>query len=185
MSKEISVYDKQFIKYLSQQEIETRIAQMAAAMEEDCKNERPVFIIILNGAFMFGTQLLKGFKNECSIEFVKLISYVGTESSGEVITGIDIIADKIRGKDVVILEDIIDSGITMEFFIDYLYVQCNPKSVEIACLLFKPENLKKDLNLKYVGFSIPSLFVIGYGLDYDGLGRNLSDIYQIVNTEAE
>ncbi len=182
---EVTVHNKKFVKYLSQQEIEERIAQMATAMENDYSDTRPVFIIILNGAFMFGTQLLKGFKSECSIEFVKLISYVGTESSGEVITGIDIIADKIRGKDVVILEDIIDSGITMEFFIEYLYEQCKPKSVEVACLLFKPGNLRKDLNLKYVGFSIPSLFVIGYGLDFDSLGRNLSDIYQIVNTEAE
>jgi hypoxanthine phosphoribosyltransferase len=182
---EITVYNKRFTKYLSQQEIEERIAQMAAAMEKDYQDTQPVFIIILNGAFMFGTQLLKGYKCPCTIEFVKLISYVGTESSGEVITGIDIIADKIRGKDVVILEDIIDSGITMEFFIDYLYEQCSPKTVEVACLLFKPGNLKKDLNLKYVGFSIPSLFVIGYGLDFDGLGRNLGDIYQIVNTEAE
>jgi hypoxanthine phosphoribosyltransferase len=177
----IQIHNKTFQKFLHQEQIEKRIAEITHNITQDYANSSPVFIIVLNGAFMFGTEIIKNFKANCEVQFVKLISYVGTESSGEVITGIDIVREKIIGKDVVILEDIIDSGITMEFFVDYLYEQCKPKSVEVACLLFKPDNLKKDLNLKYVGFSIPPLFVVGYGLDYNDLGRNLTDIYQIVN----
>lgn len=177
----IRIEDKEFKIFIPQQEIEKRIREIALEIQEKYKNDIPVFVIVLNGAFMFAGELFKHYNAPCQIEFVKLMSYIGTESSGEVINCIGITEEIIRDKKIIILEDIIDSGITMDYFKEYL-ANFQPKSIEIASLLFKPTNLKKDINLNYYGFSIDSLFVVGYGLDYNYQGRNLTNIYQIVNS---
>jgi hypoxanthine phosphoribosyltransferase len=177
----IFIDGKEFKIFIPQDRIEQRIKEIALEIKELHKDEIPVFIIILNGAFMFAGEFFKTYTSPCEIEFVKLISYIGTESSGEVINCIGITEETVKNKKVIILEDIIDSGITMEYFIEYL-TAWQPKSIEIASLLFKPLSLKRDVNLNYFGFSIDPLFVVGYGLDFNHQGRNLTNIYQIVNS---
>lgn len=176
----IRIQDKEFQIFIPQQDIENRIREIALEIQEKHQNDIPVFIIVLNGAFMFAGEFFKTYNAPCQVEFVKLMSYIGTESSGEVINCIGITEEIIRNKSIIIIEDIIDSGITMDFFVEYLQA-FQPKSIEIASLLFKPANLKKDINLNYYGFSIDPLFVVGYGLDFNQQGRNLTNIYQIVN----
>ena len=180
MDNSIKIDDKVFELYLHQTEIEARIREMALEIRKKYEGASPVFIVVLNGAFMFAGEFFKTYNSQCEVEFVKLMSYIGAESSGDVINCIGVTDEKIRNKPVVILEDIIDSGLTMDYFMDYLQTM-SPSSVEVATLLFKPSNLKKDINLNYYGFSIPPLFVVGYGLDYNDKGRNLTNIYQIVN----
>lgn len=176
----IKIEDKEFQVFIPQKDIENRIQEIAQEIQNKYKDEVPVFIIVLNGAFMFAGEFFKTYKSTCQVEFVKLMSYIGTESSGEVINCIGITEEIIKDKSIIIMEDIIDSGITMDYFLEYLQ-NLQPKSIEIASLLFKPANLKKDINLNYYGFSIDPLFVVGYGLDYNQQGRNLTNIYQIVN----
>ena len=176
----IIIDEKEFKIFIPQEKIEQRIKEIALQIQDLYKEETPVFIIVLNGAFMFAGQFFKTYNSSCEIEFVKLISYIGSESSGEVINCIGITEETVKNKKVIIIEDIIDSGITMEYFIEYLSAW-QPKSVEIVSLLFKPLSLKRDVNLNYFGFSIDPLFVVGYGLDYNHKGRNLTNIYQIVN----
>ncbi len=177
----IHIDGKEFKIFITQERIEKRIREIALEIQDKHKGEVPVFIIILNGAFMFAGEFFKSYTSPCEIEFVKLMSYIGTESSGDVINCIGITEELVKGRSIIILEDIIDSGITMDYFIEYLQA-LQPKSVEIASLLFKPDNLKKDINLNYYGFSIDPLFVVGYGLDFNHQGRNLNNIYQIVNS---
>ena len=180
MSKHIKIDDKSFQLFIPQAEIEEKISALATRISADYEGRCPVFIIVLNGAFVFAGQFFKTFQNPCKIEFVKLISYIGTESSGEVINCIGITEEIVKGQDVIVMEDIIESGLTMDYFLDYLH-NLNPASIKIISMLFKPENLKKDINLNDYCFSIPPSFVVGYGLDYNDKGRNLTDIYQIVN----
>ncbi len=177
----IFIDENEFKIFIPQEKIEQRVKEMALQIQNIHKDDIPVFIIILNGAFMFAGEFFKTYTSPCEIEFVKLISYIGTESSGEVINCIGITQEKIQNKKVIILEDIIDTGITMEYFLEYLNAW-QPQSVEVVSLLFKPKSLKTDINLNYFGFSIDPLFVVGYGLDFNHKGRNLSNIYQIVNS---
>lgn len=177
----IIIDEKEFKVFISQERIEKRIEEIALTIQEKYKNDTPVFIIVLNGAFMFAGQFFKTYNTSCEIEFVKLISYIGTESSGEVINCIGVTEEVVKNKKVIIIEDIIDSGVTMEYFMEYLSVW-QPQSIEVVSLLFKPSSLKRDVNLNYYGFSIDPLFVVGYGLDYNHKGRNLTNIYQIVNS---
>lgn len=180
MSKTIKIDDKTFQLFIPQAEIEEKIKELASRIEEEYEGRCPVFIIVLNGAFVFAGQFFKTYQNPCKIEFVKLMSYIGTESSGEVISCIGITEEIVKGQDVVVVEDIIESGLTMDYFLDYL-INLKPTSVRMISMLFKPDNLKKDINLNDYCFSIPPKFVVGYGLDYNDKGRNLTDIYQIVN----
>lgn len=177
----IIIDEKEFKIFISQEQIEQRIKEIAIQIHDQYKDDIPVFIIVLNGAFMFAGQFFKTYTSPCEIEFVKLISYIGSESSGEVINCIGITEETVKNKKVIIIEDIIDTGITMEYFLEYLSAW-QPKSVDIVSLLFKPLSLKRDINLNYYGFSIDPLFVVGYGLDYNHKGRNLTNIYQIVNS---
>jgi hypoxanthine phosphoribosyltransferase len=173
----IKVHDKEFETYLSSESIDQRVKEMADAINKDYSGRRPLFIAILNGSFMFAADLFRHLNVEAELCFIKLASYKGMKSSGKVITSIGLEED-IFGKDVVIIEDIVDTGKTLHRFLPKLIHQ-QPKSLKIAAFLHKPDATEYPLKLDYVGFTIPDKFVIGYGLDYDGLGRNLKEIYQL------
>lgn len=174
----INVYDKSFDVYLSEEIIQLRIKELAAEINNDYAGKRPLFIAILNGSFMFASDLFKNLSIEAELCFIKLASYKGMKSSGNVVTSIGL-EDDLFGKEVIIVEDIVDTGKTLHNFLPKLMHQ-QPKSMRIATLLHKSDATEFPLNLDYVGFDIPNKFVVGYGLDYDGLGRNLKEIYQVV-----
>jgi len=174
----ITVHDKQFETYLSDEVIQEQVKKIAEQINKDYAGKRPLFIAILNGSFMFASDIFKQLSLEAEICFIKLASYKGMKSSGKVVSTIGLEED-IFGKDVIIVEDIVDTGKTLHHFLPKLLHQ-QPKSLKIATLLHKPEATEFPLTLDYVGFSIPNKFVVGYGLDYSGLGRNLKEIYQVV-----
>ncbi|HLO79690.1 MAG TPA: hypoxanthine phosphoribosyltransferase [Chitinophagaceae bacterium] len=172
------VHDKQFKPYISAEEIDLCVKRLASDIERDYKNKQPLFIAILSGSFMFASDLFKNISIPAEIVFIKLASYKGTRSTGNVITSIGLDVE-LHERDVVIIEDIIDTGRTMHAFLPQLEHQ-QPKSLKICALLHKPESMIYPVNIDYLGFTIPEKFVVGYGLDYDGLGRNLPAIYQLV-----
>jgi hypoxanthine phosphoribosyltransferase len=174
----VNVHDKSFETYLSEETILRRVKELAAAINKDYAGKRPLFIVILNGSFMFAADIFKNLAIEAEVCFIKLASYKGMKSTGKVITSIGLEED-LFGKDVLILEDIVDTGKTLHNFLPKLQHQ-QPKSLKIATLLHKPEATQHQLTLDYVGFQIPNKFVVGYGLDYDGLGRNFKEIYQLI-----
>lgn len=174
----IKVHDKSFETYLSEEVILQRIKEIAADINVDYAGKRPLFIAILNGSFMFASDLFKHLNIESEVCFIKLASYKGMKSSGNVVTSIGL-EDDLFGKEVIIVEDIVDTGKTLHNFLPKLMHQ-QPKSMKIVTLLHKSEATEYPLELDYVGFDIPNKFVVGYGLDYDGLGRNLKEIYQLV-----
>jgi len=173
----IKVKDKSFEPYLSEETIQQRVKELAVKINTDYRGKRPYFVAILNGSFMFASDLFKHLTVDADICFIKLASYKGTQSTGNVLTTIGLDED-LFGKDVVIVEDIVDTGKTLHHFLPRLEHQ-QPQSLKIATLLHKPEATEYPLALGYVGFEIPNKFVVGYGLDYDGLGRNLKEIYQL------
>lgn len=177
--KIVTVHDKQFIPYIEANELHTRIHEMAKQINEDFKGKKPIFLAILNGSFMFAADIFRQIEVEAEICFVRLSSYVGTQSTGEVVTAIGLDKD-IYNRHVILLEDIIDTGRTLTAFLPALHEK-KPASVSIATLLFKPEAAQFKVPINYCGFSIPNLFVLGYGLDYNGLGRNLPGLYQLKN----
>lgn len=174
----IKVHDKSFEIYLSEEIILQRIKEMAEAINKDYAGKRPFCIAILNGSFMFASDLFKQLTIDAELCFIKLASYKGLKSSGNVVTSIGLEED-IYDKDVIIAEDIVDTGKTLHNFLPKLLHQ-QPRSLKIATLLHKSVATQYRLKLDYVGFVIPDKFVVGYGLDYDGLGRNLKEIYQLV-----
>lgn len=174
----IKVHDKTFEIYLSEEIILKRVKEIAAGINKDYAGKRPLFIAILNGSFMFASDLFKQLNIEAELCFIKLASYKGMKSTGNVITSIGLEVD-LFNKEVIIVEDIVDTGKTLHNFLPKLLHQ-QPASLKIATLLHKPEATEYPLQLDYVGFEIPNKFVVGYGLDYDGLGRNLKEIYQLV-----
>lgn len=173
----ITLRDKTFKPYLSSQEIQIRIKELAQRINEDYQGRFPLFIAVLNGSFMFAADLMKNIQLDCEITFVKLASYQGTQSTGKVRTliGQDV---PLENRNIIILEDIVDTGKTLFEFLPIIKAQ-SPTSIEIATLLMKPAALQHDISVKYRGLEIPNDFIVGYGLDYDGLGRNLNDIYVI------
>jgi hypoxanthine phosphoribosyltransferase len=174
----IKVHDRWFDIYLSEALIQAKVAELAQAINTDYADKKPLFIAVLNGAFMFAADLFKQLTIDAEICFIKLVSYKGMRSGGHVTTSIGLDQD-VYNRHVVIVEDIVDTGKTLGIFLPKLQHQ-QPASLQIAALLHKPEATKHPLDLRYVGFSIPNKFVVGYGLDYDGLGRNLKEIYQVV-----
>lgn len=177
MSAIISVHDKHFVPYLTEQEIIAKVQELANSLNREYANKKPLFLSILNGSFMFTADLFKYVTIEAEICFIKLASYKGTKSSGQVVTAIGLDTD-ITGRDVIILEDIIDTGKTLSHFLPQVYNQ-QPSSLKIAVLLHKPDATVFPVKIDYTCFSIPNKFVLGYGLDYNGLGRNLSQLYQL------
>ena len=174
----IKVHDKEFVSYITSAEIEQQVVRVATEINRDYKGKRPVFIAILNGAFIFAADLFKYISTEAEICFIKLASYKGVKSSGKVITAIGLDVD-LYGRDVIIVEDIVDTGKTLAQFLPQLEHH-HPASLKIASLLHKPDAMTHPIKIDYLGFTIPNKFVIGYGLDYDGLGRNIKEIYQLV-----
>jgi hypoxanthine phosphoribosyltransferase len=173
----IKIYDKYFVTFLAEEAIQQKVKQIAAQICNDYRNKRPLFIAILNGSFIFAADLFKNVTGDAEISFIKLASYKGTRSTGHVITAIGLDTD-VTGRDVIIVEDIIETGKTLHHFLPQLYNQ-QPASVKIAVLLHKPDATVYPIDINYCCFSIPNKFVVGYGLDYDGLGRNLKEIYQL------
>jgi hypoxanthine phosphoribosyltransferase len=173
----IKVHDKEFIPYISATSIHEKIVELAAQLKADYLDKKPLFIAILNGSFMFVSDLFKELDIEAEICFIKLASYKGTKSTGQVITAIGLDMD-ITNRHIIILEDIIDTGKTLYSFLPQLHNQ-QPSSLKIAVLLNKPEPRKFDVPVDYACFTIPNRFVLGFGLDYDGLGRNIREIYQL------
>lgn len=175
----MKIKDKEFSKYIDKEDIQQRIRILAQQINQDYKGKRPLFIAVLNGSFMFASDLMKSVDNEAEISFIKLNSYHKTHSTGKVkeLIGLD---ENIFGRNLIIIEDIVDTGRTIRHLLDEL-LELGPKSIEIATLLHKPDATVESLTLKYVGFTIPNKFVVGYGLDYDGQGRNLTDLYSLAN----
>lgn len=174
----ISAHGKEFETFLTHETIQNRISDVCKILSEKYAGKVPVFLGIMNGAFMFAAEVMKQMSIECEISFVKLKSYVGDQSSGEVtqMLGIDC---NLEGRHIIILEDIVDSGRTLFHFFPELQKQ-NPASVSLFSLLVKPDAMQFKVPIDYAGFAVPNHFLIGFGLDYDGLGRNLSDIYRAV-----
>ena len=174
----IKIKDKSFRVSIPEAEIKTRVKALAEQMSKDLEGKNPIFLAVLNGAFIFAADLMREMTIPCEISFVKLASYQGTTSTGKVkeVFGIN---EDLSGRTVVIVEDIVESGQTMKQMIESLGTR-NPASVQICTLFFKPEKLKEELTLDYVAFRSPDDFILGYGLDYDGLGRELKDVYTIV-----
>lgn len=173
----MKVKDKNFAPFISEEEIADKVQQLAKKINKDYKGTNPLFIAILNGSFIFASDLMKEITLECEVSFIKLSSYTEMASSGSVkeLIGIN---ENVFNRDVVIIEDIVDTGNTMKVVLDE-FKERGVKSVEIASLLVKPEALENSIDIKYIGFEIPNKFVVGYGLDYDGFGRNKKAIYQI------
>ncbi len=176
---EIEVFGKKFIPYLTAAEIDAQIKKLAVQLNSDYVGKKPLFIAILNGSFMFASDLFKEVTIEAEICFIKLASYKGTKSTGNVITSIGL-DEPLQGRHVIIIEDIVDTGKTLNEFLPQLFNQ-QPASLKIAALLHKPEALIHPLKIDYLGFNVPNKFLLGYGLDYDGLGRNLKEIYQLTS----
>jgi hypoxanthine phosphoribosyltransferase len=175
---EIRVHDKQFEPYLNAVMIADRIKEIAGKLNKDYADKKPLFIAILNGSFMFASDLFKELAIDAEICFIKLASYKGTKSTGHVLTAIGLDMD-LFGRDVVIVEDIVDTGKTLSEFLPQLKHQ-QPASLKIVALLHKPEATVFPITIDYLGFSIPNKFVVGYGLDYDGLGRNIPEILKLI-----
>ena len=174
----IQVLDKKFQPYIKAPQIQEQIDKLAKQLNEDYAGKKPLFIAILNGSFMFASDLFKELTIDAEICFIKLASYKGTKSTGNVITSIGLDMP-LTGRHVIIVEDIVDTGKTLFEFLPQLVNQ-QPASLKIAALLHKPDALKHPLTIDYLGFNVPNKFLLGYGLDYDGLGRNLKEIYQLV-----
>jgi hypoxanthine phosphoribosyltransferase len=174
----LRVHDKEFVPYINEQQIEEQVNRVAAEINEDYQGKKPLFIAILNGAFVFAADLFKKINLDAEICFIKLASYKGVKSTGKVITAIGLDAE-IYNRDVIIVEDIVDTGKTLSQFLPTLEHQ-HPASLKIAALLHKPSATVHEIKIDYLGFTIPDKFVLGYGLDYDGLGRNIKEIYQLV-----
>ncbi len=171
----IRLHDLQFKPLVPAELIEQRIKEMAAQMNRELKHERPLFIAILNGAFMFAAELMKHLNIECEITFVKFSSYNGTSSTGKIKTDLAL-TEEVNGRNVVLLEDVVDSGSTISHLL-HQFQNYYPETISIATLLLKPAAWDNDFEIKYIGFKVPDEFLVGFGLDYDGLGRNLPGVF--------
>lgn len=174
----IQVKDREFEVFLKEEDIQKEIKRVAAEINRDYAGKQPLFLCVLNGSFMFAADLLKDVNVPCNVSFVKVSSYQGTDTTGKVkeLMGLQ---EDVEGRHIIIVEDIVDTGYTMRDVLDSL-AEKKAASVQVCALLCKPDKLKVDINLKYLAMNIPNGFIVGYGLDYDGFGRNSRDIYKIV-----
>lgn len=173
----IRLHDKEFEPYLSEEEIATAISQLAVTLNIDYKGKNPLFVVVLNGAFVFASKIFTEMKMDCQVAFLRVSSYRGTESTGNIEEKMGLDVD-LNGRHVIILEDIVDTGNTMERLRVDLKTG-GATSVKICTMLFKPDAFKKDYPVEYIGLEIPDRFVVGLGLDYNELGRNIPSIYQL------
>lgn len=173
----ISIKDKVFVPYITANSLQQRVAEIGAEISQDFKLDCPVLIGVLNGSFIFLSDLVKNISIPIEVSFVKVSSYSGTSSTGVIknLLGLDI---DLQNRSVIIIEDIIDTGLSMKHLLEMIQME-SPKRVAIATLLLKPDALSHPLNINYIGFKIPNKFVVGYGMDFDGLGRNLPELYQL------
>jgi hypoxanthine phosphoribosyltransferase len=176
--KTVKILDKEFSLSIKEEDILKAVDVMAEKLNSDMAGKNPLFIVILNGAFMIASDLFKRLTIPCEISFVKLSSYEGTQTTANVKTLIGL-NDEIKGRNIIILEDIVDTGHTVEDILESLKPLA-PADVKFATMLFKPNAYLKNIPIDYIGIEIPNDFIVGYGLDYDGYGRNLADIYKIV-----
>ena len=174
----VQVHDKTFRPFIDRETIQKRVAELAKEIDRDFHGKVPLFIAILNGSFIFASDLFKSLTIEAEISFIKLDSYKGTSSTGSVVTAIGM-DENLKDRHVIILEDIIDTGKTLQAFLPEI-MDRDPASLKIASFLTKPDALQYPIKADYVGFEVPDKFVLGYGLDYDGLGRNLPELYELV-----
>lgn len=174
----IRLKDREFTLFITSDEIEKAVTKMASKINNDMEGKTPLFLVILSGAFVFAADLLRKIKVDCDITFVRLASYSGTQSTEKIkeLLGLN---EVLKDRTVVVVEDIIDTGHTMDDMIHKLK-NLEVAEVKIATFLLKPAALRKDLKIHYVGMEIPNDFIVGYGLDYDGFGRNLPDIYKVI-----
>jgi hypoxanthine phosphoribosyltransferase len=176
-SDSIQIHDLSFVPLISEAEVQERVRVLGQDLTERYRGKNPLFISILSGAFVFASDLIRAFDSHCEVGFVKLASYTGTRSSGDVQTVMGLDKD-LRDRHLVVVEDIIDTGRTLHFFLDHLRSQ-QPASITVVTFLRKPEAAQFPVSVDFVGFDIEDKFVVGYGLDYDGLGRNLAGIWQL------
>ena len=174
----VRIKDKTFKTFIPESEIKAQVQRVAQQINEDMKDKNPLLLAVLNGSFIFAADLMRALTIPCEISFVKLASYQGTTSTGKVkeVLGIN---EDLTGRTVIIVEDIVESGLTMQRMIESLGTR-NPESIHICTLLLKPDCLETELDIRYTAFEIPNDFIVGYGLDYDQQGRNLKDIYTVV-----
>ncbi|MBO7247432.1 MAG: hypoxanthine phosphoribosyltransferase [Bacteroidaceae bacterium] len=177
--RSVKLKDKEFELFISEQQMQNEISRVAAEINRDFQGKEPLFLAVLNGSFMFASDLMKEVSIPSTISFVKMSSYVGTESTSTMKHLIGLNED-IAGRDVIVIEDIVDTGYTMKNLLEILNFK-GPASVSVCSMLYKPNKLEVELDVRYVAMSIPDDFIVGYGLDYDGYGRNLRDIYKIIN----
>lgn len=172
----IKIKDLEFVAFIDRDAIRNRVGEIGFELTKKFQNERPLFLGMLSGAFVFMADIIRAFDGDCDVQFVKYYSYEGTKSTGSLneVIGVD---DSIAGRTVILIEDIVDSGRTLSEFLPKIRAK-NPKHLEIVSLLMKPGALEFDVPVDHVGFEIENKFVVGYGLDYDGLGRNLQAIYR-------
>lgn len=177
MADNIKLHKHKFKPYLSEYRIQERVQVLGLKISDDYRDKNPLFISILNGSFMFVADLTRAYEGDCEVSFVKLASYDGLQSTGKIkkSIGLDV---NIKNRHVILVEDIIDTGQTLHEFIPDLK-KMKPASISLAVLLVKPNSVKYPFDIEYLGFEIPDKFVVGYGMDYDGLGRNLPSIYQL------
>lgn len=177
LPEEISVHDKIFIKYLSIEQIQERVDEIAASLRNDLTDKIPLFLAILNGAFIFAADLVRAMEIPLELSFIKISSYEGMERGKNAQTVLGL-TESIKDRHVIVVEDIIDTGKTMEKLSEELFA-LNPASLRIVTLLHKPEAMQTEIKIDYIGFEVPDLFLIGYGLDYNKLGRQYADIFQL------
>lgn len=175
----IQLHDLRFTPLISEQEVQERVTALGTDLYASLRDNNPLFISILSGAFVFAADLIRAFESPCEVGFVKLASYSGTRSTGDVQTVMGLDKD-LSGRHLVVVEDIVDTGRTLHFFLDHLWAQ-HPASVTTVGFLCKPDALEFPVKVDHVGFDIDNKFVVGYGLDYDGLGRNLRGIYVLAD----
>lgn len=177
MSKKIQLHDKTFVPFMDSEQIQSAIENLGLKIQKDYQGKNPLFIGVLNGSFLFVADLVRTFEGDCEVSFIKMASYEGTSTTGTV-TELIGLKENIKDRHVIVLEDIVDTGTTLEKIYTEL-IKDQPASLEIATLLFKPKAYQKEIPVKYVALEVGNEFLVGYGLDYDGLGRNLKDIYII------
>ena len=175
----VKVKDKEFESFVPASQIAEVVQQMADRINADFEGKNPLFLAVLNGSFVFAADLIRKISIPCNISFVKFASYSGTSSTSTVkeLIGLN---EEIKGRHVILIEDIIDTGITLDLILTDL-LKLNPTDIKVACFCHKPDAFRKSFSIDYIGMNIPDEFIVGYGLDYDGYGRNLPDIYKIVN----
>jgi hypoxanthine phosphoribosyltransferase len=171
----IQLHDLQFVPLLAETDVQARVQALGKHLEADLKDSNPLFISVLSGAFVFAADLIRAFEHPCEVGFVKLASYSGTRSTGDVQTVMGLDKD-LTGRHLVVVEDIVDTGRTLHFFLEHLWAQ-NPASITTVSFLRKPGAVVFPVKIDYIGFDVEDKFVVGYGLDYDGLGRNLRGVF--------